>query len=259
MPTISEGAPPRLEVSDGVARVTLQRPRYRNRLEVADLIALRDHFAAVGGDSSIRVLVLDAEVLDVRPVFCAGADLGGFDGHEPVVSLEEIMASLEALPVVTICALRGSVYGGASDFPLSCDLTVGAEGIEVKVPAAQLGLHYHPSGLIRYVRRIGVSAAKRAFLTAEGIDAESLLRIGFVQELCPPDRLSARVDELSARVAGLAPMALASLKASLNEISAGEVDMSRLNERFVRLKSSDDFAEGRSAFAERRAPKWKGC
>ena len=249
---------PRFTVVGGVARITLARPAHRNRLENADLAALMDQFRRIDADPSVRVVVLGADVLGERPVFSAGYNTGDFESGRPEIGFEEVVQALERLRPVTLCALNGSVYGGATDFVLACDLAIGVEGIEMRMPAASLGLHYYSSGLVRYVSRLGVSAAKRAFLTAQPIDAATLLRVGYLQELVSPAQLEQRVSALAAHIATLAPLALESLKLSLNELARGEFDLSRLRAREQATMESDDFKEGRRAFAERRAPVWKG-
>jgi enoyl-CoA hydratase/carnithine racemase len=95
-------------------------------------------------------------------------------------------------------------------------------------------------------------------LTAEPLDAQTLLRVGYIQELWPAADLAKRVDALAAQVASLAPLALEALKQSLNELARGNVDRELMRERARRLRESEDFIEGRRAFAERRAPVWKG-
>lgn len=242
----------------GVARITLARPAHRNRLHKEDLAVLMDLFRQIEGDATIRVLVLAAEVLAERPVFSAGFNTGQFEDPRSGVGFEAVTQALEQLRPVTICALGGSVYGGATDLVLACDLAIGVEGMEMRMPVASLGAHFYPGGLVRYVSRLGVSAAKRAFLTAEALDAQTLLRIGYLQELVPAAQLEQRVAALAARVAALAPLALQSIKQSLNELARGEYDLQRLQERTKTTMESEDFAEGRRAFAERRPPVWKG-
>ncbi|TFZ04410.1 enoyl-CoA hydratase/isomerase family protein [Ramlibacter rhizophilus] len=254
----SQSLPPSLDIAGGVARITLRRPAHRNRLHNEDLALLVEAFGRVDGDASVRVLVLDAQVLAERPVFSAGYHTGEFDGGRPAIEFEDVVQALERLRPVTICMLAGSVYGGSTDLVLACDLALAAEGIEMRMPAAALGLHYYPSGLQRYVSRLGVSVAKRAFLTAEPLDAETLLRVGYVSELHPRAALAARVDALARHIATLSPLALETTKQSLNELARGEFDAARLRERIDRTMSSEDFAEGRRAFAERRKPRWKG-
>lgn len=250
--------PPSLTLDAGVARITLRRPQHRNRLHNEDLAFLMQSFQRIDQDPGVRVLVLQAQVLPERPVFSAGYHTGEFDQGPPAVAFEDVVEALERLRVVSICALSGSVYGGATDLVLACDLALGAAGLEMRMPAAALGLHYYPSGLRRYVSRLGVSVAKRAFLSAEALDSETLLRVGYLQEVLPREAFAARVDALAAQVAGLAPLALQTLKLSLTELGRGEFDLERLRERSQFTMDSEDFAEGREAFAQRRAPVWKG-
>lgn len=253
-----ESQPPMLDVSAGIARITLRRPMHRNRLHNEDLALLMEHFQQVDRDASVRVLVLGAQVLPERPVFSAGYHTGEFEQGRPAIEFEDVVQALERLRPVTLCVLEGSVYGGATDLVLACDLALAAEGVEMRMPAAALGLHYYPSGLQRYVSRLGVSVAKRAFLTAEALDAATLLRVGYVQELHPREALPARVQALAAHIASLSPLALETTKQSLNELARGEFDVQRLRERIDRTMASEDFAEGRLAFAQKRKPQWKG-
>jgi enoyl-CoA hydratase/carnithine racemase len=253
-----DSLPPQLQVTQGIARITLRRPAHRNRLHNEDLAFLLESFRRIDADPQVRVLVLDAQTLPDRPVFSAGYHIGEFQGGQPPVPFEDVADALERLRMVTLCVLEGSVYGGATDLVLACDLAIGAEGIEMRMPAAALGIHYYPSGLRRYVSRLGVSAAKRAFLTAGALDAQTLLRIGYVQELLPRAALPARADALAEQIASLAPLALESLKQSLNELARGEWDRDRLLDRAQRTRASEDFAEAQRAFQEKRRPQWKG-
>jgi enoyl-CoA hydratase/carnithine racemase len=256
--TIPQPRTPLFAVEDGIARITLCRPEHRNRLHNEDLAVLMDLFRRIDLDLSIRVVVLGAEVLPERPVFSAGYNTGDFEADRPAVGFEMVVEALERLRPVTICALKGSVYGGATDIVLACDLALGAEGIEMRMPAGSLGLHYYASGLVRYVSRLGVSAAKRAFLTAQALDAQTLLRIGYLQELVPAAEFDQHVTALATHVAGLAPMAVQLLKQSLTELARGDYDLVRLRGREQQTMDSEDFAEGRRAFSERRPPVWKG-
>ena len=167
---------PQLTIEGGVATIVLNRPAQRNRLENQDLQTLLAHFDRIEADPSVRVLVLTANTAgQPKPVFCAGYDIGGFDetAHGST-AFEKIPDRLAGLRPVTLCALNGSVYGGATDLVLACDLRIGLDGVEWRMPATALGLHYYPSGLQRYVSRFGVLAARRAFLTARPFDMARL-------------------------------------------------------------------------------------
>ena len=251
---------PVLAIDNGVATLTLNRPAQRNKLENGDLQQLLAHFGTVERDTSVRVLVLTANTTgQPRPVFCAGFDIGGFDenGHGSSF-FEQIADRLAALRPVTVCALNGSVYGGATDLVLACDLRIGLQGIEWRMPATALGLHYYPSGLQRYVSRFGVLAAKRAFLTARPFDMAQLQALGLFEAVSDAAGWQATLDALVQDVLALAPLAVQETKRSLNEIAQGDYNAQRLREREHLSCASADFAEGRAAFAERRKPVFRG-
>ena len=126
------------------------------------------------------------------------------------------------------------------------------------MPAARLGLHFYPGGLRRYLSRLGVNAAKHLFLTAEKIQAEDMLRIGFLTELVAAEDLSARVETFSAQLAGMAPLALRGIKQDLNRVINGTLDL-EANARAVRLsEASEDLKEGALAWKEKRAARFRG-
>ncbi len=251
---------PLLAVVGHAATITLNRPAHRNRLEDDDLQTLLAQFDQINADPRIRVVTLTASTHgQPRPVFCAGYHIGNFDAqsHDPQM-FERVADTLAALRPVTVCALNGSVYGGATDLVLACDLGIGLEGIEFRMPAAALGLHYYPGGLRRYVARMGVSGAKRAFLSARPFTAASLLAMGCLEEVASALEFDVAVTRLVNDVAALAPLAVQATKQSLNELAAGTVDMTALRARESLTAGSRDFAEGRAAFQEKRRPRFSG-
>lgn len=252
------GSTPLLTLEGGVATLTLNRPAHRNRLHNDDLRVLLQHFQAINDDASVRVAVLTGSVLPERPVFCAGYHIGQHGGEHADATFEAVADALEALRPVTVCALNGSVYGGATDFALACDFAIGVEGMEMRMPAAALGLHYYPGGISRYVSRLGLVNAKRAFLGAETFAAPELLRMGYVQQLVPAEQFAAAVESRLHQLLQMAPLALQTLKASLNEVARGDFDAARLRERQHFTQASRDFAEGCQAFGERRKPAFTG-
>lgn len=258
--TLAQPSAPVLQIAHGVATLTLNRPAQRNKLENGDLQTLLAHFDAIEHDASVRVLVLTARTSgQPKPVFCAGYDIGGFDtpGHGSSF-FEQIPDRLASLRPVTICALNGSVYGGATDLVLACDLRIGLEGSEWRMPATALGLHYYPSGLQRYVSRFGVSATKRAFLTARPFAMAQLQALGLFEAVSDAAGWDATLSALVQDVLALAPLAVQETKCSINEIVRGDYNAQRLREREHMTSASADFAEGRAAFAERRQPVFTG-
>ena len=252
--TVDEG-PPTLAVADGVATVRLRRPAQRNSLHDEDLQRLLEIFAALDADPAVRVLVLSADTTGQRkPVFCSGYNVGGFDSgkHDPRL-FEQIPDALEALRPISVCTLNGSVYGGATDIVLACDLRIGLVGSDFRMPAAALGLHYYPSGLRRYVSRLGLNGAKRAFLTAQAMTIESLGTAGPV-----------RADRLPAVRCGCDTWCNRWLRSrhwprrppnARSTRSPPAASTKRACASANPTLASADFAEGRAAFAEKRAPR----
>ncbi len=253
---------PVVTIAGGRATIRLNRPREHNRLEPADLAVLRESFARVGGDPSIRVLVLTGTGKSFSSGYHIGAlvERHGDKERQPEDNdaFERVVNGLAELRIPTIAALQGSVYGGATDLALACDFRIGVEGMRMLMPAARLGIVYYPSGIERYVSRLGVAAAKRLFLTAEPIEAEEMRRIGYLDEIVPADALDERVDALAATLAANAPLALAGLKQAIDEASAGRLDRTALAEARARAAASADHAEALTAWSEKRKPVFRG-
>lgn len=263
MPAVSdfpEASAPLLHIAGGVATVTLNRPQHRNRLEDGDLLTLLAHIATVNADLSVRALVLTARPNQPRPVFSAGYHLGAFsdDGETGPMPFETVPDALATARPITLCALSGSVYGGATDVALACDFRFGVEGMELRMPAGALGLHYYPSGMQRYVARLGLGVARRLFLLAEPTPDRDLLAMGFLDKLLPAAELPAAVSAWCAQVLAMGPLAVQGMKQTLNEIALGFDQPALWREREALSKASADFAEGRAAFAERRGAVFRG-
>lgn len=251
--------PPLLQIQHRRATITLNRPAHHNRLHAQDLLVLQQHFQALAADPTLRLLVLTGS----GATFCSGfhiAELGdsATSAHAGPQLFAQTVDALEALPLPTICRLNGSAYGGATDMALACDFRIGVVGGDLFMPAARLGLHYYRSGLERFVARLGLNAAMRLFLTAERLDSAEMQAIGYLTEVVEAETLAARVDALTATLAGMAPLALLGMKKNLQRIARGTLDAAELQADITATVQSADLQEGRAAWAEKRAPKFTG-
>ncbi len=216
-------------IADGRATVTLNRPAMHNRLDTSDLEALDGALREIDANPDVRVMVLTGNGRS----FCSGYDLGslakGASGGAPVAerfSFATLVDRVEAMRVPTIAALNGGVYGGGTDLGLACDLRIGVAHTRIMMPAGQIGLHYYASGIRRYVTRMTPGAAKRLFLLGETLEAEEMLRIGYLDEIVPDlDALHARVDVIAGLIAN-APSAevIQSMKRAINRIADANMD-----------------------------------
>ena len=246
---------PSLDIAGGRATIRLNRPDKRNRIEPADLVALAAHLDAIDANPGVVVLVVEAG----GPSWCSGYHLGALaEGERSDIGFGDVCDRLETLAVPTIAALGGNVHGGGTDLAVSCDFRIGADHIELGMPAARIGLQYYTSGLRRFVSRIGPDATKRLFLTAETIAAEELLRLGYLTEVVTAVDLAARVDQLAAAIAGLAPLALRGTKAAVNTLANGGADLAELQRQHLATLRSEDHREAMRALKDRRSPVFTG-
>jgi enoyl-CoA hydratase/carnithine racemase len=217
---MKSGHPPSLEVSGAVATIALRRPGQHNRIDPDDPPLVLKHLGEVRCDPAVRLLVLAGEG---EKTFCSGYTLGQI-GARLDRSFEDMLDALESMPIPTLCALNGSVYGGGTDLALSCDFRIGVPGCRAFMPAAKFGLHYYPGGLRRFVTRLGCSATKKIFLTGMPLDSVELLRIGFLTEIVEPASMRARIEEYASHIALNDAGAVASMKQHIDAISAGRWD-----------------------------------
>ncbi len=252
------GLPPDLTIESHIATITLRRPDVANRLDDGDLATLMQHLDAVDQDPDIRVCRLQAE----GKYFCSGYNVDSFaerDDNAPRVTFEAVADRLESLRPVTLAALQGGLYGGATDLALACDFRLGVRGIDMFVPAARLGLHFYRGGMERMVSRLGMNQAKRVLLLAERMDADAMLTCGFLTDLFDDTgSLQAGVSELATRLTHMGPLALLPMKQHLNAIGHGGIDATRFTADYERAAQSDDLAEGARAWREKRTPAFRG-
>ncbi|WP_077036931.1 enoyl-CoA hydratase/isomerase family protein [Pelomonas sp. KK5] len=249
------GLAPLLAIDGARATLTLRRPRLANRLEISDLQTLREQLDEVNRNEAVRVLVLAAEGRH----FCSGFNIGAVPGVDAGALFEQLADAWEAARPVTIAAIHGGVYGGATDLALACDFRLGTPGCEMFVPAARLGLHFYGGGLQRYVSRLGLAWAKRVLLAGETLDAAAMLQSGFLDRLLPDGAaLDEAVAQLREQLLDMAPLALLGMKKHLNAIARGALDPAALQADLAISRDSADLAEGVAAWGERRAPRFIG-
>ena len=248
---------PTLTVDGPIATLRFNRPAVHNRIEPDDITEIMRLLDLVDADTSIRVLILAATGKSFSSGFYINAI--GTRAESTTAGFDAMTDRMERVRVPVIAALNGGVYGGSTDLALSCDFRVGVHGMQMFMPAARLGLHYYPGGMQRYVSRLGVDTAKRLFLLAERLDADELLRIGFLTQLVAPEALSDTVAKLAATLVANAPLAVQGMKTALNDIARGDADLDAIAARAARVAKSADLQEGRAAFMEKRAPKFNGA
>lgn len=237
---------PSLDIEGSRATIRLRRPREHNRLDPSDLGVLLEHFESARANKAVRVLIVTGTG---EKTFSSGYTVAAIREHLDD-RLERVLDTLESLPLPVVCALNGSVYGGAVDLALCCDFRIGVKGSRMFMPAAKFGLHYYPGGIRRYVTRLGLSSAKKLFLTALAIDADEMLRIGFLTELVEPDQLERAVGRYVDALLECEPGVVASMKLHLNRTADGNIDLAALRAAYEQSLRSDELARRLQALAK---------
>src|SRR6478672_10346610 len=211
--------PPTLEVAGAVATVRLRRPAEHNRIDPDDVAVIRGYLDNGKLYPAARSLVFTGTG---DTTFSSGYTVDAIVGRLDR-NFEQLLDAIERFPLPTICALNGSVYGGATDLALCCDFRIGVRGSRMFMPAARFGLHYYPGGLRRYVTALGA---------AQAIDAKEMLRIGFLTELVPPTALARKVDEYVAAVLSCEPDVVATMKRQIDAIARGDAKAAAAREDY---------------------------
>ena len=239
-----------------VGYLVLNNPQRHNSLGREQLEGIHARLDQIASDPQVRVLVLTGSG---EKTFCAGAALQELsDGKIGDDAFQKMTAQLADLPIPTLCAINGNVFGGGAELAVSCDFRIGIEGCRMHVPAAAIGLCYPLPGISRFIECLGVNLTKRILVAAEEFDANTLLDIGFLDHLVSPQDLDSFVRDYALHIADLAPLAVQSMKRILRQAAAGPVDAGIANELSIRCLKSDDLQEGFAAKREKRNPLFEG-
>lgn len=252
----------RIERRDGIARVVLNRPSVRNAVTLAMWRELAGVFSGFAVDREIRGVVLTGAGQD----FSVGADISEFekireDRHQAAayeVAVDTCSSAIAALGKPVIAAISGYCLGGGCHLALACDFRFGERTATLGIPSAKLSIVYGVNSVQRLLALTGVSNAKRILYSADRYAAEQAAAMGLIDEL--HDDVLAAADQFLQRLAANAPLSIAGAKYMLNGLTmgAGALDPALAQRLIDEASDSDDFREGRRAFAEKRLPRFRG-
>jgi enoyl-CoA hydratase/carnithine racemase len=250
-----------------VARLTIANPAKRNALDHPILDAIAATLGELEAEGDARCVIVTGS----DGMFSAGYEIGEIaDGKfqeeaERLVAhpFTEAIEALEAYPYPTLAALPGHTIGGGLELALACDLRVAAEGVKLGMPPAKLGLVYSHTGLRRFLDAIGAARTRELFLLGRYVDAAVALQWGLVNQLVAAAELEAGALAIAGELAGNAPLSQTGNKRVIAALLSAQGHLSeQVEAELIELRrasfASHDLREGMSAFAEKRAPRWRG-
>jgi enoyl-CoA hydratase len=252
-------------VSDGVGVITFNNPAKRNAMSLemwegfgSALIELRDN-------REVRVVIMTGAG---DKAFVSGADISQFEKtrHNAAASEEYSRRSaaqralLADFPKPVIACIRGFCLGGGMQVAMSADIRFASENSQFGIPAAKLGIAYGYDGLKHLVSLVGPSWARLIMYTGMRIGSAEAVRIGLVDRVLPDAQLWDTTMEIARTISGNAPLAIKAAKITIAEVLKDESrrDMAAIKAIGTACMDSEDFREGRTAFMEKRKPKFKG-
>jgi enoyl-CoA hydratase/carnithine racemase len=267
---IEEQAPAELLVREEGAICTLiiNRPEKRNLLTASCLEEIFQVLTRLGSEDRIRAVILRGAG---DQAFSSGYDISALPANpSPEVEaalrqkppLERAIQALRAFPYPVIAMLNGHALGGGCELAVGCDLRIAARRVRMGMPPAKLGLVYPYPGLRRFLRVLGFSRTLELFLTGRTYDSEACFRMGLVHQVVEDRELEGVTYDLAREISENAPLSLRGNKQALYTIADYPLIEKEVEEGilslFLRSLQSEDMAEGRRAFAEKRRPRFQG-
>jgi enoyl-CoA hydratase len=252
-----------VEISDGKATITINRPKALNALNRETLKEIKAAFTELENGGVVRVCIFTGAG---EKAFVAGADIPELkeldlvSGKEFVELGHQTFAQIENSKIVSIAAINGFALGGGCEFAMATDIRMASENAKLGQPEVNLGIIPGFGGTQRLTRLIGRGRAKELIFTARIITAEEALRIGLVEKVVPADKLIEEANKLADLILSKGPLAVQYAKEVINR--GADLDLGNANAyemtAFAALCESDDKNEGLTAFLEKRVAGFKG-
>ncbi len=252
-----------LEIRDGIAFLTINRPDKLNALNDQVVAELHQAAAAIKADAAVRGVILTGAG---PKAFVAGADIGDLakqgvlDGRQRALNGQQMLFALERLGKPVLAAVNGFALGGGCELAMACHIRIASENARFGQPEVNLGITPGYGGTQRLPRIVGKGNALYMLLSAEHVNAQDALRMGLVSKVVPQDQLMAEAEKLMRTIVAKGPAALAltmeavdrGMETTLEEGLRIEADA------FGLVASTQDMKEGLTAFLEKRPAKFEG-
>lgn len=254
-----------VEKDGGIGRLILNQPEKRNAIGYEMWQGIGDVMEAFAGDKNIRVVIVSGAG---GKAFSAGADISEFKERRSSeedrkiydAAMRRAFEQLYNLPKITIAKIDGVCVGGGAEVAMDCDILIASAESRFGITPARLGLGYSLPDIERLVRHLGAKRAKEVLATARLFSAEEALAMGWINQVVPADHLDDQVNAFAESVAANAPLSVKAAKLIVNEATKvpSDRDLKKCRDLVEACYASADYVEGQRAFAEKRAPNYKG-
>ncbi|MBX3596450.1 MAG: enoyl-CoA hydratase/isomerase family protein [Rhizobiaceae bacterium] len=247
--------------NDGVGEIIIDRPARKNAITLSMWLHIPKLIEELAAQA--RVIILKGAGSD----FSAGADISEFDAErgdaERARNYEaanaRAFAAIRTSQVPVIAAIRGICFGGGFGLAAACDLRIATPDARFSVPAAKLGLAYPTDAMADIVDSCGPQLARYLTMTADAVTAAQAVTSGMLLEMVPGDEFDARVATIANRIVSNAPLSIKASRLAIRAALRGDEALRAMaqqagDDTFL----SEDYAEGRSAFKNKRAPRFVG-
>ncbi len=252
-------------VADGVGVITFNQPEKRNAMSIEMGDGLTAILDAWLHDPAVRVVVLTGAG---DKAFVSGADISQFEKNRSNADAQRDYdrlttagrAKLGAFPKPVIARINGFCLGGGLGIAMLADIRVASESSAFGIPAAKLGIAYNFQMVGRLVSLVGHAHARSMLFSGLRIDSAEALRIGLVNQVVPDAALEGAVDKMARDIAGNAPLSVLGMKLLVGTVlrDPADRDLDAVQQAIAACFDSADYTEGRTAFMEKRAPKFQG-
>ena len=255
-----------ITINDRIAILTMQNAEHFNCLSeqmCAELVSAIDE----AYQAECVGIVIKAECR--RGVWSAGHDIHELplDGTDPLayeVPMERLLRKVQDIPIPVIACANGTVWGGACDLCLSCDMIVASDTATFAITPAKIGIPYNASGIMHFINQLGINKAREMFFTANAITAQDALNVGLINHIAPEAELDQLLEEkFLIPLRRNSVLSISAIKRQFRILSRAASTMSsesfeRINAYRTKVYRGEDYKEGITSFFEKRAPQYKG-